>query len=264
MHNLIQVAKFEFKENIRNRWIFAYGIFFFLISSLLIFFGGNESAKIVSSLLSIILLLVPLFALLFGSMNFLDSMSFMEVIFTRPITRLQYFIGKWSGLSLALNIGYLLGAGIPILLFTNPESKLIHLSIQLLVYGMLLNFIFLSISIFIAIVFIKREVVLSVSLAIWFYLYLLYDLIMLGISINFGEYPLEVPILVLTSINPLDLVRIITILQMDNAVLLGFTSAFFQKYLGNTNGIILCLTLLTVWAMIPFYFGYKFFSKKDL
>ncbi|HMV43333.1 MAG TPA: ABC transporter permease subunit [Leptospiraceae bacterium] len=264
MRNLIQVAIFEFKENIRNKWIFAYGIFFFLISSLLIYFGGNESAKIIASLLSIILLLVPLFALLFGSMNFLDSMSFMEVIFTRPISRLQYFNGKWFGLSFALNIGYLLGAGLPILLFTNPESKLIHLSVQLLLYGMLLNWVFISIAILVAITFVKREVVLSMSLAIWFYLYLLYDLIMLGVSINFGEYPLEVPILILTCINPLDLVRIITILQMDNAVLLGFTSAFFQKYLGNTNGIILCITFLNIWAILPFYIGYRVFKKKDL
>ena len=249
MRNLLQVAKFEFKENIRNKWIFAYAISFFLISSLLIYFGGNESAKIIASLLSIILLLVPLFALLFGSTNFLDSLSFMEVIFTRPISRFHYYAGKFLGLSLVLNLGYLLGVGIPI---------------QLLAYGFLLNLIFIALSLLIAVLFLKREAVLSVSLALWFYLYLLYDLLMLGISINFGEYPLEVPILLLTCINPLDLVRIITILQMDNAVLLGFTSAFFQKYLGNANGILLCLSLLIVWTGIPFYIGYRFFAKKDL
>lgn len=264
MRNLLQVAKFEFKENIRNKWVFAYAISFFLLSSLLIYFGGNESAKIIASLLSVILLLVPLFALLFGSMNFLDSLSFMEVIFTRPISRYHYYSGKFLGLSLVLNLGYLLGVGIPVLLFTNPESKLLFLSIQLLAYGFLLNLIFIALSLLIAVLFLKREAVLSVSLALWFYLYLLYDLLMLGISINFGEYPLEVPILLLTCINPLDLVRIITILQMDNAVLLGFTSAFFQKYLGNTNGILLCLSLLVVWTGIPFYIGYRFFAKKDL
>ena len=70
MHNLLQVAKFEFKENIRSKWIFAYAYLFFLISSLFIYFGGNESAKIVASLLSIILLLVPLFALLFVAQIF--------------------------------------------------------------------------------------------------------------------------------------------------------------------------------------------------
>jgi Cu-processing system permease protein len=119
-------------------------------------------------------------------------------------------------------------------------------------------------SLLIAVLFIKRENVLSISLAIWLYLYLLYDLLMLGISVNFVEYPLEIPILILTCINPLDLVRIITILQMDNAVLLGFTSAFFQKYLGNTNGISLCLSLLILWTGIPFYIGYRFFAKRDL
>ncbi|MBK8394142.1 MAG: ABC transporter permease subunit [Leptospiraceae bacterium] len=264
MRNLLQVAKFEFKENIRNKWIFAYAISFFLISSLLIYFGGNESAKIIASLLSIILLLVPLFALLFGSTNFLDSLSFMEVIFTRPISRFHYYTGKFLGLSFVLNLGYLLGVGIPVLLFTNPESKLLFLSIQLLVYGFLLNLIFLALSLLIAVLFLKREAVLSVCLALWFYLYLLYDLLMLGISVNFGEYPLEIPILILTCINPLDLVRIITILQMDNAALLGFTSAFFQKFLGNTNGILLCISLLFIWTGIPFYLGYRLFSKKDI
>jgi len=261
--DLLMCAGFELKENIRNRWIFAYFSFFLILSGLLLYFGGNENGKTAASLLNAVLLLIPLFSLLFGAMNFSDSLPFMEVIFVRPISRRDYFIGKWLGLSFALNIGYFFGAGIPMLIFMS-DGKFLFLSFQLLMYGCLLNMSFTAVSFFIAIIFLKREAVLSAALSVWFFFYLFYDFLMLGISIHFGEYPLEIPILVLTALNPLDLVRIVTILQMDNAVLLGFTSAFYQKYLGFTGGISLCLLFLSLWTVFPVYFSLRLFRKRDL
>ncbi|MBE7412409.1 MAG: ABC transporter permease [Leptospiraceae bacterium] len=259
-----QIVYLEFYENIRNKWVFLYAIAFFMICSLTIYFGGKQSSKITASLLNIFLLLIPIFGLLFGSVNFMESLPFMEVILSRPVSRAKLFLGKWIGANLGLNLGFVSGTAIPLILFMDPSEGKIFLSIQLLIYGVLLNSIFLSLSFLASIIIIKKEMVLGSILIIWFYFYFLYDLLIVGISIFFGEYPLEVPVLGMVLLNPLDLVRVIILLQMDSAVLLGFTSAFFQKYLGNVSGIFLCFVFLSVWIITPIFIGVRIFKSKDL
>jgi Cu-processing system permease protein len=253
---------FEFYENIRNRWLYLYFSTFFLISTLLIFSGGSESERISASLLNEVLLIIPLFTLIFGSIRFMDSLPFMEVLLSRSENRFFLFFGKWLGMGFCLNLGFLLGSGIPLLFYMSLDN--IFIPLQILTFGVLLNFLFLTLSFFFAIQFSLREVSLAVSLLLWFYFYLFYDLVILALSVNLGDYPLEPVILLLIILNPIDLVRVLLLLQMDIAALMGFTSAFFQKYMGNQYGIIFTIFLLILWILIPFYFGNKRFSKKDL
>ncbi len=259
-----QIVYLEFYENIRNKWVFLYAIAFFVICSLTIYFGGKQSAKITASLLNIFLLLIPIFSLLFGSVNFLESLPFMEVLLSRPMSRSKLFLGKWIGANCGLNLGFIAGTAVPLILFMDPGAGRIFLSIQLLVYGVLLNSIFLGIAFLVSIVIVRKEMVLGIILVVWFYFYFLYDLFIVGLSILYGEYPLEIPVLGMILMNPLDLVRVIILLQMDTAVLLGFTSAFFQKYLGNNSGIFLCFLFLSIWIAIPLYIGIRIFKRKDL
>ncbi len=259
-----QIIYLEFYENIRNKWVFLYAISFFIISSLTIYFGGKQSAKITASLLNLFLLLIPIFSLLFGSINFLESLPFMEVLLSRPISRSKLFLGKWIGANLGLNLGFVLGTAIPLVLFLDPSGGKIFLSIQLLLFGVLLNSVFLSLSFLLSIIIVKKEIVLGFTLVVWFYFYFLYDLLIVGLSILYGEYPLEIPVLGMVILNPLDLVRVIILLQMDSAVLLGFTSAFFQKYLGQGSGIAISFLFLSVWITIPLIIGARIFRKKDL
>ena len=253
---------FEFYENIRNRWLYLYFSIFFTISILLIYSGGSESERISASLLNEVLLIIPLFTLIFGSIRFMDSIPFMEVLLTRSENRFYLFFGKWLGMGLCLNLGFLLGSGIPLLLYISVDNFFIPL--QILFFGVLLNFVFLTLSFFLAIHFSHKEISLAVSLLLWFYFYLFYDLVILALSVNLGDYPLESILLFLIILNPIDLVRVLLLLQMDVAALMGFTSAFFQKYMGNQTGIFFAIFLLMLWIVIPFYFGYKKFSKKDL
>lgn len=259
---LKNILIFEFYENIRNRWIFLYFFIFLFISLLFINSGGNEPERISASLLSEILLIIPLFTLIFGSIRFVDSLPFSEVILSRTQNRFTLYLGKYLGMLLSINVGFLLGTGLPLLLFVDLGNS--HINFQLLVFGVFLNAIFLAISYQIAISFQKKEFVLATSLLLWFYFYLLYDLIVLFFSVSLGDYPIEGLIILFIFFNPIDLVRVILLLQMDIAALMGFTSAFFQKYIGNQFGISLAILLLIIWILIPFYLGYKKFSRKDL
>ena len=113
---------FEFYENIRNRWLYLYFSTFFLISTLLIFSGGSESERISASLLNEVLLIIPLFTLIFGSIRFMDSLPFMEVLLSRSENRFFLYFGKWLGVGLCLNLGFLLGSGIPLLFYMSLDN----------------------------------------------------------------------------------------------------------------------------------------------
>ena len=128
---------------------------------------------------------------------------------------------------------------------------------------MVLNLIFSSISFWIASLLEKREMILALCLGIWFYVYILYDVMMVGISIYFGDYPIEVPVLLGLSLNPVDLVRILILLQMDIGTLMGFSAAFFQKYLGSILGFIYAISILFLWIVFTLTMGIRSFSKKD-
>lgn len=259
-----QIILYEFFENIRNKWIFIYSFLFFILCSLILYFGSGQSARAVASLLNLILLIIPLFSMLFGSLSFHESLPFMEMILIRPVSRFKLYLGKWLGISLSLNTGFLLGSVVSSVLFMNFSDSSSLSFLLLLIFGVLLGFIFTCISFLIATVFKKKEVSLIVSLAVWFYFYLIYDLLMLFFSIQFHDYPLEYPILGFILLNPIDLIRIVVLLNMEVGSLMGFSAAFFLKLFGNLSGIFIATITLFIWIGIPFLFGYRIFSKKDM
>jgi Cu-processing system permease protein len=261
---LIKIAIFSFQENIRNRWLIVYGGAFLIFTSLILYFGEDKGSRVVASLLNLVNLLVPLFSLIFGSLSFHSSLPFLEVLLTRSISRKELFLGKWAGSALGLALAFAIGITVPYLIFGNYEKNSLYLFSVLLFFGVLLNFAFVSISFLISSFLSSRELVLALAFGIWFYVYLIYDLIIVWVGISFGDYPLEFPVLGLILFNPVDVVRMIILLQMDLASLLGFTAAFFQKYLGTRGGIFAGTISLLIWIIFPLYLGYRKFSMRDL
>ncbi|MCB1158212.1 MAG: hypothetical protein KDK45_11980, partial [Leptospiraceae bacterium] len=93
---------------------------------------------------------------------------------------------------------------------------------------------------------------------------ILYDLLIIAFSVLYRDYPLEIPILILVFLNPIDLVRIATLLQFKLSNLMGFGTALFQKVLGDTSGFWISIFCLSLWICIPLFIAYKKFLKKDL
>lgn len=261
---VLNIVYYEFYENIRNKWLIGYALSFFFLCNLIFYTSSSSSSGTVASLLNLFLLVIPLFGLLFGSLSFVDSIPFFEMILIRPVSRMELYIGKWIGLSLGLSLSFLIGIMPVATFYLNINDEYFYLFILLLVFSILLHLIFVSISFCLSVILRSKEVILIVSLLVWFYFYILYDLIILGFSIHFGEYPLEVPVFTSILLNPLDLVRIIILIKMDIGSLMGFSTAFFMKYLGGTKGIVLSSTFLSLWIALPLLLGLSIFKKKDM
>ena len=123
VHPLWSILYFEFRENIRNKWLFIYGLSFFLLCGIILYVGASDPLQASGSLLNLVLLLVPLFSFVFGSLSFTGSLPFSEVLIAQPVTRRAIFFGKWLGLSLGLSSSFVIGMGFASLFQFNLSQR---------------------------------------------------------------------------------------------------------------------------------------------
>ncbi|HRG10098.1 MAG TPA: ABC transporter permease subunit, partial [Cyclobacteriaceae bacterium] len=105
---------------------------------------------------------------------------------------------------------------------------------------------------------------IGIALLFWFYFSLIYDGLLLWVIYSFSDYPLEKLTLTLIAFNPIDLARIIMLLQLDISALMGYTGAFYKNFFGSNLGILFSLSLLLLWVLWPVLFALRIFNKKDL
>ncbi len=75
----------------------------------------------------------------------------------------------------------------------------------------------------------------------WLVLVFLYDGGRLFLLTHFSDYPLDRFTIGAILLNPVDLERILVLMQLDASVLLGYTGAIFRRFFGTTTGILAAL-----------------------
>lgn len=263
-NTIYTIARFEFFEHIRNKWLITYALALLILANLVVYLGGNNPLQASGSLLSLVLLLVPIFSLIFGSISFTESLPFMELLAAQPVRRRDIFIGKWLGLCLGLSLAFIIGMGAGSLLSMDATGQGWLVWALLIFLGALLSFVFVAVAFLLANLSARKEIVFGLTLGVWFFFFILHDLIIFGIVATFGDYPLEWAIFLLSLINPIGLVRIIITLQMDISALMGATGAVMNKFLGGSGGILLGCAMLCFWTIIPLLLGIKIFNKRNL
>ena len=101
------------------------------------------------------------------------------------------------------------------------------------------------------------------DLALWIYFSLVYDGLVLYIIYSFADYPLEKATLALVMLNPVDLGRILMLMQLDISALMGYTGAFFQQFFSSGSGIFIATFALLIWMLVPNYLATRIFRKRD-
>ena len=118
---------------------------------------------------------------------------------------------------------------------------------------MLLTFVFTSVAFLAGVHFEDRAKGLGFALLVWFCCTVLYDGMILLVAMAFRDYPLEPVLLGLTVLNPVDLARVLLLLTLDAAALMGYTGAVFGRFFGTPLGIAAAGAALLLWtgAAIP-------------
>lgn len=259
---MLKILKYSFYDLIRSRWSYIYLTFYLLLGFVLLFLN-NDLSKAVITLLNVVIILVPLIGTLFGVMYYYDSKEFTELLLAQPLKRSSIFLGQYLGVSLSLSLSVLLGLGIPFILYGLLESSAIWNFTLLIVVAVFLTFIFTALSYNIALSNENKIRGFGLSILMWLFLAIIYDGIFLISLMVFDDYPLENLSLVGTLFNPIDLSRILILLQLDISALFGYTGALFKKFFGSTLGFLLSLACLLLWILIPVLRIKYISNKKD-
>ena len=259
---MLKIFKYSLLDMIRNRWIFSYMLFFLLITTGMVILNGHPT-KVIISLTNIILALTPLVGLLFGVMYYYNSREFIELLLTQPVSRRSVFSGIYFGLCSSLCLSLIVGIAAPLAIsgILTPETT--SSFFILISMGLALTIIFSLIAFLIALRFNNKIMGFGLALFAWFFFAILYDGIFLILLYLFKDYPLENFTMAMTLMNPVDLARIMVILNLDISAMMGYTGAVLQKLLGSQLGGILILTALSLWISFPYLRFLRLSKIKD-
>ena len=257
-----KVAWFQARDVARSRWLAAYAVFFGLVTEALLRFAGGDARSLLS-LTSVVLLVVPLVTLVFGTIYLYNAREFIELLLVQPVRRGGLFLGLYVGLAAPLALAVALGAGAPFLLhgFSAPGQGA-SLG-ALLGMAVVLTGIFTAIAFLIALRVEERLKGLGGAIGAWLLAAVVYDGLVLAVVAGLADYPLERPMLALMLANPIDLARVMMILQLDVSALMGYTGAVFQRTLGSGTGTMIAAGALALWLVVPLALARRAFHRKD-
>ncbi len=259
MSTAMRVLSFGLRNQLRNRWILGYGILFALLTDALYRFGGS-GPRVVVSLLNVVLLVIPLVSVVFGTLHLSNSREFIELLLAQPVGRTALYVGLYFGLALPLAGAFALGVALPVLLHGGAGSTGLG---TLLLAGAVLTFVFTSLAFVAGVHFDDRARGLGLALMVWFGATVLYDGLVLLVATVFADWPLETPMLVASLLNPVDLARVLLLLSVDVAALMGYTGAVFERFFGGGLGLAVAGGALLAWTVAPFVLGLRGFARKD-
>lgn len=259
---MLKILKYSFYDLMRSRWSYVYFLFYLLLGFVLLFLN-NDVSKAIITIMNIILVLTPLIGTIFGVMYYYDSREFTELLLAQPLKRSTIFMGQYFGVAISLGLSLVLGLGIPFAVYGLFQSSEIWNFSSLLVTGAFLTFIFVALSYNLALSYENKIKGFGFAILMWLFFAVIYDGIFLILMMSFNDYPLDKMALVGSSLNPIDLSRILIILKLDISALLGYTGAVFKNFFGTMSGMITSFSLLVAWVVFPVWRIVAKSKKKD-
>lgn len=253
-----KIIKYVMTDILRNRIILVYTIFL-LVTSFSVFSLEDSDSKGLLSLLNIILLIVPLVSIVFSTIYVYNSAEFIELLVSQPLKRKSIWLSLFTGLAGSLSIAFLIGTGIPVLIY-----QFNVVGYMMVGAGILLSIIFVAIAMLAAVQTRDKAKGIGIAILLWLYFSILFDGLVLFLLFQFADYPLEKAMIGISTLNPIDLSRIMILLHMDVSAMMGYTGAVFKDFFGTVTGITISFTVLLLWGILPVWLATSKFNHKDL
>lgn len=262
MKLLNHIVKNEWKSLLRGKWVVGYGLIFMVLTDTLLRFGGGGPETLLS-LSNVMLLFIPLVGMIYGILYIYQSREFVELLLTQPINRRVLYWGLFLGISTPLMAAFIIGSSLPLawhgILWIDGTASAMVLGL-----GGILTLIFVSLGFVFGLLFYEDRIKgFGFTIVIWLFLAILYDGLVLMLVFAFGDYPLEHFVIGVSMLNPIDLARIMVMLEFDVSALMGYTGAVFSRFFGTTMGITTAGSMLLIWLGVPMWYGLKSFRNKD-
>ncbi|RPJ60888.1 MAG: ABC transporter permease [Acidobacteria bacterium] len=274
LYSIRTVARLELMINIRNRWILIFALVFGTLVLAISYFGLATAAELgfqgftrtSASLLNLVLYIVPLVSLTMGTLSLTSEKSAGELVFSQPLTRTEILLGKVIGLFAAVLAATLLGfgvAGLVIAVKAGTEGLLRYPILVLLALALAL--VFLSLSAAVALACRRKPVAFGLALFVWFFFVLFYDLLVIGVTFLLPERTANTFLFASLFGNPVDLVRVASLIVLNGEQVFGPAGAALMRFLGgSTASIALLLVALFAWVVAPLFVARRLLNQQDI
>ena len=271
---IYDIARQELIINIRNKWtiIFAvvFGVLVVSISYVGVltegFSGMQNFTRTSASLLNLVLYIVPLVALTMGTLSFTGDKGSTEILFSQPLSRAEVLFGKWLGVFFSIALSTLIGfslAGVIVVTASGIDGLTRYVSFILL--SLALSMVFLSIAVLASTISKRKSKAFGIALFLWFFFVLFYDLLALGGSLMFRGQSANVFLFVSLFGNPVDMVRVATLILLDHATIFGAAGAAMLRFLGGqTASVTLLVSGLIAWVGGPLILSTRMLRRQDI
>ncbi len=224
-----------------------------------VFMLESQPEKALLTLLQITLMILPLITIIFTTIYYYNSNEFILLLLAQPIKRLSLIIGLYTGISIAFSGAFLLGIGLPLLIYY-PGIE----SISLITSGILLSLVFTAIALLISTYISDKARGMGVALISWAFFAFIFDGLLLLFMYQLADYPIEKPVLILSFLNPVDIARILVIMKTEASAMLGLSGAVFQNFFSGITGSIVSILAMILWIIGPYLLAKRKFLRKDL
>ncbi|MDX3773603.1 ABC transporter permease subunit [Chromatiaceae bacterium AAb-1] len=274
MQQILNIARKEINDGLRNRWLVAISLLFAALAVGIAWFGSAAAGQIgfssisatVASLASLATILVPLIALLlaYDAIVGEDENGTLLLLLTYPLNRSQILLGKFLGhaaiLALATLIGFGCAALAIALLVPDIDLKLLCWAFgRFIASASLLGWVFLAIAYLLSSYASEKSTAAGLALGVWFLFVLVFDLFLLALLIlSEGQLsPQLLPWLLL--LNPADIFRQLNMSGFDNELsgLLAFGAELPQAD-------ILFWSCMVLWLILSLFLAHKRFKARNI
>ena len=271
------IAKKEFLDNIRNKWIIVLTIIFVILIIVFSYvagaggediFGGMEASAM--GLLVVSVILIPLIAIILGfsTISGEAESGALYVVLSYPVRRIEVLIGKLLGLGSVIIVSIFIGFGFGgFVIATTAGGESWAGFIGFILLSIFLGWIFLSLSICVSSYCKRRITSIGGGIVLWFW-GMIYGTVMFAIMYATG-YTFEdiaignIPDWFFNSVvfSPPDL--------HQTAVMRAFGIVTFEQMgysisIPDFLNIGMLLTAHIVWFIIPLTLAYFFFKRRDI
>ncbi|CAI8993773.1 ABC transporter permease [Pseudomonas sp. IT-P100] len=274
MNAVWNMARKEFSDGLRNRWLLAISVLFAVLAIGIAWLGAAASGQLgftsvpatIASLASLATFLMPLIALLlaYDAIVGEDESGTLLLLLTYPMGRGQILLGKFVGHGLILALATLIGFGCAMLAIAVLVDD-IQLSLLLWAFGRfmasstLLGWGFLGLAYVLSSASAEKSTAAGLALGVWFFFVLVFDLALLALLVlSEGQFnPKVLPWLLL--LNPADIYRLINLSGFEPGASTAGVLTLGSDLPMPGSMLWLCLSL---WVAVPLGSAWLLFRRR--
>ena len=271
---LVDIAWQELVINIRNKWMVIFAAVFAVLVIGVSYFGMMTEGfsglqgftRTSASLLNLILYIIPIEALVMGTLSFTGDKGSTELLFSQPVTRGEVLLGKLLGVFASTTLSTLFGfalAGLIVLMAAGADGLAKYAFLVMI--SLVLSLLFLCLSVLASTIAGRKVKAFGLSLFLWFFFVLFYDMLVLGGTLVLSGSSSKVFLFLSLFGNPVDMVRVSTLIVLNNVTIFGAAGAALVRFFGGgVLSVALLLIGMALWIVIPFLLSRSIIARQDI